>query len=549
MTTRERMSPVDMAWLRMDGPGNLMMIVGVWIFDGPVERDALAVRLRGRLLAFDRFRQKTVPDATGWWWVDDDDFDLDRHLLTISLPSPADDTALSALIGELASQPLDPQRPLWQFHLVDNYQGGQKAMIARIHHCIADGIALVGVMLSMTDEALAAGVRTSAHRDDDHDAAGAAGELDLARAFLGPVRRTAVRAAQAAGAALGASIEIAGDGDARNALLDAGLRAGSDALKIALMTEDSPTPLKGTPGGRKAVAWNDPLPLAEVKAVCRVLGVSVNDVLLSCVAGALHRYLEDVGDHTAGKEIRAMVPVNLRPPDAPPSLGNRFGLVPLVLPVGIANPVERLFEVRRRMNELKGGFQGPIAYALLGAAGLLPRAAQKLVLDYLAHKGTAVMTNVPGPAHALRIAGRRLTRSLFWVPQSGTIGLGVSILSYDGGVQFGIIADTELCEQPRRIIDAFAPEFERLLLTLSMLPRELVEAGALDPREIERRLFGGATGPSLGPASVRASVKPRPTAAAQPPVRAKAGRPERTKPGRADRTNPGPMPAKHAGAA
>lgn len=506
---RERMSAVDMAWLRSDSPGNLFMIVGVWVFDAPIAHDELAARLRESLLAYDRFRQKAVARATAYSWVDDDDFRLERHLVKARLPAPAGDAELRAMVGALASEQLDHAHPLWQFTLVENY-GETNALIMRVHHCIADGMALVGVMLSLTDGGPEPD-RDAGAEDDGTEAAGDPDPgLDLAGTFLGSMTRYAVRAARVAGSALATSIEVAGSAEGREALANAGARVVGDALKIALMTQDSWTPLKGVPCGRKAVAWNDPLPLSEVKAVCRVLGVSVNDVLLSCVAGALRRYLESVGDHTRGKELRAMVPVNLRSMDEPLSLGNRFGLVPLVLPIGIANPIERLYELRRRMEELKNGYQGPIAYAILNAVGMTPRVVQKALLDYLAHKATAVMTNVPGPGKALRICGRKVSRSMFWVPQSGTVGLGVSILSYDGGVQFGIISDIAVCPEPQRIIDEFAPEFDRLLLTLSMLPRELVQAG-MDPAEIERRLFGHGGKSKDEPAASRAAaaVKPR----------------------------------------
>jgi WS/DGAT/MGAT family acyltransferase len=516
---RERMSGVDHAWLRMDSPRNLMMIVGVWVLGQPLGEDEFGQRLRERLLQFDRFRQKVQPEATGAWWVDDDDFRLDRHLRSARLPAPGGEHELRALVGRLASRPLDARHPLWQFHLVEGYAGGT-ALVLRIHHCIADGVALVRVALSLTDdesEPVSDPLATAAHpahaahaahaaalpdgETDRQESAGAPDDtedpehedLHVVENLLGPLARGAVRAARAAGAALGASAELVGDEDARKGLLAALPKAAGDAMKIALMTEDSHTALKGRPGGRKRVAWNTPLPLPEVKAVCKVLGVSVNDVLLSCVAGALQRYLESQGERTQGEELRATVPVNLRPLDEPLSLGNRFGLVPLILPVGIANPIERLYEVRRRMNELKGGYQGPITFGVLAALGAAPRPAQKLVLDYLASKATAVMTNVPGPRMPIGILGRRIERMMFWVPQSGDIGLGVSILSYGPGVEFGVIADTRICPDPQLLIDEFQPEFERLLLTLSMLPRELVQAGLLDPAEVERRLFGAGS--------------------------------------------------------
>jgi WS/DGAT/MGAT family acyltransferase len=221
-----------------------------------------------------------------------------------------------------------------------------------------------------------------------------------------------------------------------------------------------------------------------VKAVGKALGCSVNDVLLSCAAGAIRGYLVERGEHIDGAELRAMVPVNLRPPGPVRSLGNKFGLVPLLLPIGIEDPLERVLEVRQRMNELKDGYTAVIALAMLGAAGLAPRRLQKQVLDLLASKATAVMTNVPGPQHALYMAGSRLRRMMFWVPQSGDIGVGISILSYDGGVQFSLVTDKKLCAQPQAIIDRFAPEFEKLLYAVLLAPWD----DEVDPKVAERSL-------------------------------------------------------------
>ena len=200
------------------------------------------------------------------------------------------------------------------------------------------------------------------------------------------------------------------------------------------------------------------------------LNCSINDVLLSCVAGAIGAYLRAKGDKVQGKEIRAMVPVNLRPLDEAYKLGNRFGLAPVVLPIGLENPVERVYEVRRRMRELKGSLQPLLAFGLLAVAGLLIKPAQDALLNLFSRKTTAVMTNVPGPREKLRFLGSTLEQSLFWVPQSGSVGLGVSILSYGGGVQFGVITDTQLCSDPQNIINGFEPEFAKLSLLTLMLP-------------------------------------------------------------------------------
>lgn len=165
-----------------------------------------------------------------------------------------------------------------------------------------------------------------------------------------------------------------------------------------------------------------------------------------------------------------MVPVNLRPPEEAWQLGNRFGLAPVVLPIGIANPIERLYAVRERMHALKDSYQPLLAYALLAVSGTLPKALQDAVSNVFLRKTTAVMTNVAGFSKPVVICGSTLRQSIFWVPSSGNVGVGVSIVSYIGGVQFGLITDRLRCPEPQKIIERFAPEFETLLLLTLMLP-------------------------------------------------------------------------------
>lgn len=164
-----------------------------------------------------------------------------------------------------------------------------------------------------------------------------------------------------------------------------------------------------------------------------------------------------------------MVPVNLRPLDKAHQLGNKFGLVPLVLPIGIANPIQRVYEVKARMSELKGSMQPLLAFGILSLTGLMVKPVQDIILNLFARKATAVMTNVPGPREPLKFCGSTLKQTMFWVPQSGDIGMGVSILSYGGGVQFGLITDSTLCPDPHGIISRFEPEFKKLFSLTAML--------------------------------------------------------------------------------
>ncbi len=235
------------------------------------------------------------------------------------------------------------------------------------------------------------------------------------------------------------------------------------------------------------------------------------------MAGAIRSYLEQQGEEVDGIELRAMVPVNLRDPRKWKELGNKFGLVPLLLPVGIANPVARVYEVRRRMDELKLGYTAIMTMGILGIVGLAPRALQKQALDFLAKKATAVMTNVPGPLKPLYLAGAQVKRMMFWVPQSGNIGMGVSILSYAGGVQFGLITDKRLCDEPQRIIDRFEPEFEKLVLTLCMLPWE----GAVEADAAESWIFPAIAPPQRAPG--RRRVRRKAAAAQTTPASAAGG--------------------------
>ena len=470
----ERMSKVDTAWLRMDSETNLMMILGVWVVKPSISYEAVCQRIEERLLQYPRFGQRVEPDAMGANWVTVQNFDIRRHVVIEKLPAGSkrrEQQALQARLAELAVQPLDMAHPLWQFHLVENYQGGS-ALMVRIHHCIADGIALIAVTQSLID----GGTEPPKRRRNraTHERAGDW----IADTLIRPLTDVAVKALDAAGQgavnAMAMLIEpkkgvdkgLAGSAD----LAKLAYQLVRDAAALALMPDDSPTRLKGTPGNAKRVAWCQPIPLDEVKAVGRALNCSVNDVLLSCVAGAIGQYLRSFGDNTLGTEIRAMVPVNLRPIEDAYKLGNRFGLAPVILPIGMENPIERVYETRLRMGQMKGSLQPLLAFGLLAVAGLLIKPAQDAMLSLFSRKTTAVMTNVPGPSQKVRFCGSTLEQNLFWVPQSGTVGLGVSILSYGGGVQFGVITDSALCPDPQKIIDNFEPEFAKLTLLTLMLP-------------------------------------------------------------------------------
>ncbi|HEV2220395.1 MAG TPA: wax ester/triacylglycerol synthase family O-acyltransferase [Casimicrobiaceae bacterium] len=472
---RQRISAVDNAWLRMDRPGNLMMICGVLIFGEKIGLARLHEVIAERFLVFKRFRQRPVERPAMSFWEDDPGFDLGHHVAHTALPGRAGKRELQALVSRLASTPLDPARPRWQFHLVDNYAGAS-AVVVRIHHCYADGIALVRVMLSMTD-ATTDGPPAMPFQVREHRRARSDDTLSQVMAPLSGVLESARRIG---GLLVDTGVGIWHDPAKAVDLADKGTALTAEVAKLALMAQDSPTRFKGRPGAAKRVAWAEPLPLPEVKAIGKALGSSVNDVLLSCVAGALRDYLAARGDRVEGIVLRALVPVNLRPIESAYRLGNQFGLVFLDLPIAIENPVERLYAVRANMNALKGSYQPILALGLLAAMGSGPKLLQETLLSILSRNATAVMTNVPGPRQPLYMAGARIDNLMFWVPQSGDIGMGVSIISYNESVQFGVVTDRGLCPDPERVTGRFPAQFEQLVLAtlMSPWPRD----GELDPQ-------------------------------------------------------------------
>jgi WS/DGAT/MGAT family acyltransferase len=459
---RHPLSGADAAWLHMDRPTNLMVINAILLFEQPLQWERLAEVVRTRLVErYPRYRQRVREGRIalgGPHWEPDPSFELRRHLHRRGLATPGDEAALRDLAGDLASMPLDRDKPLWDMYLIDG-PGAGSAVIVRMHHCIADGIALAQVMLSLTDAAPGGWTQADAPQKRTPSRAG----RSLLDALTAPGRL-----------AVGATREGIGllAHPGRTRPLAEALAAGTRALaKLLLIPSEGPTMLRGRPGPTRRVAWSRPLALARVKAVAHAQGATVNDVLLACVSGALRGYLADRGD--APHEVRAMIPVNLRPPGpVPRELGNRFGLVYLTLPVDRASRRERLEELKRRMDEIKRTPEGPVSYAVLEAVGLTPQAVERRIVDIFTAKATAVMTNVPGPRETVYLAGTPLRAVQVWAPTAGSVAMSVSIFSYRGEVTIGLLVHPDLVPDPESI--------------LGRLPRELTAMTHLAPPQRDR---------------------------------------------------------------
>lgn len=444
----ERMASVDRAWLRMDHPTNLMMINGLLFFDRPMSRQEVEPVLEQRLLHVARFGDRLRHGAgqrPEWERVRPD---LEHHLCEHRLEPPGDDDELQRLVSRWMSTPLDPDRPLWRLHLVHGYRQGS-VIYCRLHHCIGDGLALMLVLLSLTE-------RAAGEEQDD-------GANPLRQLFSGEppdsegAKDIVTEIMPAAARILTAPAEKL----ASLRWWQKGAAAVPALSKLVLRPPDRSTLFKGTLGAEKNAVWSDSIPMSQVDQVRRALGGTINDILTNAVAGGLRRYLEARGGLRSRLNIRAVVPVSLRPVEEMAALGNQFGLVFLSLPVGIADPRERLAELGRRMGRLKRSFEPVVALKLLGLIGSLSPRLQEAAVRIFAAKGTLVLTNVPGPREPLYFAGHPIRSFLFWVP--GRQGLGISIASYGGQVRVGVATDDRLVPDPQAIVAGFHQEFNMML--------------------------------------------------------------------------------------
>ena len=416
-----RMSAVDSAWLRMEDPANLMTITGVLAFERRLDPFRLERRLAEKLLGRERFRQRVVDRGVGKpRWEEASGLDLAAHLERLTLPAPGGQAELQDLVSRLMSTPLDFSRPPWKFFYVEGFGAGS-ALVARVHHCVGDGMALLDVLLDLAEPS-----RASAE---------AVAPLPAWREGGGPL-----------------------------SYLLRGVAGVGIAVRLLAMRAEPPSPFRGQLVAAKRAAWSRPIPLDEIKLIGKRLGGTINDVLLSAVAGALRLYLEQRGTPADGLRLRAAVPVNLRRPDDR-ELGNRFGLVFLPVPVGEPDPVERLHELKRRMDRIKGSVEALVVFGLLRIFGATTPRILGWMIDLFGSKATAVMTNVPGPRQRLYLCGEPIDYVMFWVPQAGHLGLGVSILSYCGEVRIGVATDAGLVPDPEQIVAAYHGALAELLAT------------------------------------------------------------------------------------
>lgn len=410
------LSLVDTCWYYFERPTNRMMATGMLFFDEPMDRIAFEQVIRDRLLQHDRFRERVQLIDGFPCWVEQQPFELSRHLGEETLPDASEGTLIMRL-NQLASQPLDFDEPLWHMTLLHRGDAGT-VLAVRIHHCIADGIALVRVLLSLTDPAVPAEQQTVRN---------------------GPPPQTMPKTTHS-------RFEQVWD------MLV--------AIGKAFIGPDSRTCLKNPLSGERTTAWSKPISLDRVKAISQRHNAKINDVVLATTAGAIRHYLQAQGETVDFLTIRVLVPINLRPLTGPIALGNKIGFVYLPLPVHLDDPVERLRAVKVAMDSIKGGQEAMLSYVMLTLLGTLPVRLQHALVDTLNNNASSTMTNVPGPREPILMAGCPIRHMIFFGPQSGPMGVGISVFSYAGEISLAINADASMVDQP----ELFAEYFEQSLL-------------------------------------------------------------------------------------
>lgn len=443
----ELMSSVDRAWLEMDERHNPMVANAIFQLDGSVSAPVIAEAISRRLLRHVRFRQRPDDTHRPPRWVEEESLRLDYHIHLKHLTEPDSEAQLRSAVSEELSHELDRYRPLWRMVFYTQPDGLITALF-RAHHAVADGIALMHVLLGCADTAM----RKAKKEADRH----AVAEHPAHEGPLGGL----IDQLEAANSALENLYRVVLDDLRQPAHLIEQFQEGQHILgaigRLLALPENNPAEFRRPLSGHRAVAWLGALPFSRFHRFAQLQGVKINDVFIACLAGAFGRYLRaTTRDLPETQNLRISIPVNLRSGDDGAGLGNYFGLVLLDLPVGVSDPKERLRIVSERMNALKDSGEARAVLLGLTVAGYLPVVLEKKLVNQVAGKSVAVVSNLRGPNRLLKIAGSTIRNVVFWPPQSSGIGVGVSLFSYAGKVSVGVSADTGIISHPQLLMDAF----------------------------------------------------------------------------------------------
>jgi diacylglycerol O-acyltransferase len=454
----DRLTGLDASFLHLEDGCSHMHVAAVMLFEGPPPPYSdLLDAFERRLPLVPRYRQRlaSVPLGQGRpRWVDDPHFNLRYHVRATALASPGSERQLKDLAGRVLSQQLDRDKPLWEVWLVEGLDDDRFAVLSKTHHALVDGISGMDIMSVLFDTS----PQPAAPTDP--------GDRWLPRPLPSPAQLLAEALLERATipAELGRSVKAVFRGPRRIAggIRDAAVGVG--AMAWAGLNPAPPSPYNRRIGPHRRFTWVR-ADLNDVKAIKDELGGTVNDVVLSVVAGGLGRHLRRRGQNTDGLELKAMVPVSVRTDVERGALGNRVAAIMAPLPVWCQEPVARLDIVREQLKGLKSGGQAVGAQVLTDLSGFAPPTIMDQAARLMARQRffNLVVTNVPGPQFPLYLLGRRMLDPFPMVPLARNQALGVALLSYDGRINFGLVGDYDLLWD----LDELAEDLEESLAELA----------------------------------------------------------------------------------
>lgn len=464
----DTLSTLDAEFLHLeDGIGH-MHIAGACVFGGTQPTmEELTALVRGKIDQIPRYRQRvrSVPLELGRpIWADDPHFDLGYHLRHTALPSPGDDEAFCNLMGRLMAQELDRDRPLWETWLVEGLEGGRWAIVFKVHHCLVDGVAGAELLQVMLDLEPTTEVHEPAPWAPSPEPDGATKVLD---AWVGFVR-------DAATTVRGLPDAVAHPSRTARSI---GTTAQGLVRWVSNLGTTTPLSVEGTIGPHRSWAHSD-VSLADVKAVGKAFGGTVNDVVLAAVTGGYRELLLARGDDVTTARFRSLVPVSTRRDDGHGVPDNRVTAMLYELPVGVADPLERLRLVREQVGELKGSHMAETGALLTEVGDLLPPAAVGTVSRFAVRAMhrlpqrsiNTVTTNVPGPQFPLYCLGREMLEYRPYVPIHHGVRVGTAIISYNGRVYFGVTGDATSTPRVDIVADGTARAVEELVDRIPSAP-------------------------------------------------------------------------------
>lgn len=434
----QTLSPLDASFLHIEDAVTHMHIGSVGIFEGPPpSAEELCSAISARLPLVPRYRQKVrfVPLGLGRpVWVEDRSFDLDYHVRRTALPSPGTEHELRRLMGRVMSQQLDRHKPLWEIWVAEGLDRGRWAFISKSHHAMVDGVAATDLLSVLLDPAR----EQDAAAKDPWSPPPEPGPAELVAHALSERARTPSEGVRTALAAVRGPRRVAREAAA----------VGRGLVNLGrVAAPGSVSSLNGPVGPHRRWNWARGR-LADIKRIREAHGGTVNDVVLSVIAGGFRTLLLDGHESVEGKSVRTLVPVSVRAEHERGTFNNKVSAMFADLPVGIEDPVARLEAVHEQMQELKQSGQAVAAERLTALGGFAPA----MLLALGARVGSrlpqsavnTVTTNVPGPQKPLYLGGRRMLEAFPFVPVGGSVRIGIAIFSYDGNINFGVTGDAEV---------------------------------------------------------------------------------------------------------